>query len=82
MGKSWAEGGTDGTILVKVFPHYSFAAYEHVGASGTVVLLCVGTHMLVSIIITGSRCLGHGCDIRALCTCLRWGGCSSPQQKD
>lgn len=79
----WQRAGPkDGTILVKVFPYYSLAYYERVGASGTVVLLCVGTHTLVSIIITGSRCLGHGCDIRAPCACLRWGGCSSPQQKD
>lgn len=85
--QSWAEGRKEegrmeGTILVKVFPHYSSADYERAGASGTVALLRVGTHTLVSITITASRCLGHGCDSRAPRAWLRWGGCSSPRQKD
>lgn len=38
--QSWAEGRKEegrmeGTILVKVFPHYSSADYERAGASGT-----------------------------------------------
>lgn len=37
------------------------AENEHVGAHGTVVPLCVGTHTLASIIVMGSLCLGHGC---------------------
>lgn len=69
------------------------AEYERVGAYGTAALLCVGTHMLVSITIMGSRRLGHGGDICAApCACFRCvsgvgavghrrsGG--SPQQKD
>lgn len=46
-------------------------------ACGCIRALCGHTRTLVSIIIiTGSRCLGHGCDIRAPSACLRWGGCS------
>lgn len=39
------------------------AEYGRVGAYGTAALLCVGTRMLASVTIMGSRRLGHGGDI-------------------
>lgn len=48
------------------------ADYERVGRVHPGPWRCfVWAHTLVSIIIKGSRCLGHGCDIRAPCACLQ-----------
>lgn len=54
--EGWNDSGPNRSPL-------ELAEYGRVGAYGTAALLCVGTRMLASVTIMGSRRLGHGGDI-------------------